>query len=83
MMFLFDISLTIVTTGMYGIQDSGLITILDYTVLYNFDNRYASGDYVQGRFYTSVNGDAYFWCESEFIGDYRETDIRFNSQFYP
>ena len=56
---------------------------LDYTVLYNFDNRYASGDYVQGRFYTSVNGDAYFWCESEFIGDYRETDIRFNSQFYP
>lgn len=56
---------------------------LDYTVLYNFDNRYASGDYVQGRFYTTVNGDAYFWCESEFIGDYREVDIRFNSQFYP
>lgn len=56
---------------------------LDYTVLYNFDNRYASGDYIQGRFYTSVNGDAYYWCESEFIGDYREIDIRFNSQFYP
>lgn len=56
---------------------------VDYSVLYNFDNRYVSGSFVQGRFYTSVNGAAYYWCESEFIGDYRETDIRFNSQFYP
>ena len=38
---------------------------------------------VWGRFYTSVNGNAYFWCESEFVGDYREVDQRFQTQFYP
>jgi len=56
---------------------------LDYAVLYRFDNRYQSGDFVQGRFYTHVSGVAYFWCESEFIGDYRESDIREQTQFYP
>lgn len=56
---------------------------LDYSVLYRFDNRYDSGGYIQGRFYTHVNGVSYFWCESEFIGDYRESDIREQTQFYP
>ena len=56
---------------------------LDYSVLYRFDNRYQSGSFVQGRFYTHVNGVAWFWCESEFIGNYRESDFRDNTQFYP
>lgn len=56
---------------------------LDYAVLYRFDNRYESGGFVQGRFYVHVSGVSYFWCESEFIGDYRESDIREQTQFYP
>lgn len=56
---------------------------LDYSVLYRFDNRYESGGFVQGRFYVHVSGVSYFWCESEFIGDYRESDIREQTQFYP
>lgn len=56
---------------------------LDYSVLYRFDNRYESGGFVQGRFYTHVNGVSWFWCESEFIGNYRESDIRDQTQFYP
>lgn len=56
---------------------------LDYSVLYRFDNRYESGGFVQGRFYTHVNGVSWFWCESEFIGDYRESDSREQTQFYP
>lgn len=56
---------------------------LDYSVLYRFDNRYESGGFVQGRFYTHVNGVAWFWCESEFISDFRESDLRENTQFFP
>lgn len=56
---------------------------LDYSVLYRFDNRYESGGFVQGRFYTHVNGVSWFWCESEFISDYRERDLRENTQFFP
>ena len=38
---------------------------------------------VLGYFYTWVTGNSYFWCESEFIGDYREIDSRPNTRFYP
>lgn len=57
----------------------------DDDVLYRLDNYYSPflSLLVGGRFYTSVNGNAYFWCESEFIGDYREVDQRFQTQFYP
>jgi hypothetical protein len=36
-----------------------------------------------GYIYSWITGNSYFWCESEFIGDYRETDITPNSRFYP
>jgi len=36
-----------------------------------------------GHFYIWVTGNAYFWCESEFIGNYREIDSTPNSRFYP
>lgn len=49
---------------------------LDYTLPFFESTR-------TGRFYVHVNGNAYFWCESEFIGDYRERDIRDQTQFYP
>ena len=55
----------------------------DFSVAYRFDNRYVSGSFVQGRMYVHVSGVSQFWCESEFIGDYRETDIREQTQFYP
>lgn len=47
------------------------------------DNLYQSGNFEQGRFYVHVNGISYFWCESEFVGNYRESDIREQTQFYP
>jgi len=36
-----------------------------------------------GKFYVFVTGVAYFYCESEFIGDFREQDFTINGQFYP
>lgn len=36
-----------------------------------------------GRFYLFVTGAIHYWCESEFIGDYREQDFTINGQFYP
>lgn len=56
---------------------------LDYTTLYRFDNRYETGGYVHGRFYVHISGVSQFWCESEFVGNYRESDIREQTQFYP
>jgi len=56
---------------------------IDFAVAYRFDNRYESGDFVQGRFYVHASGVAHFWCESEFIADYRESDIREQTEFYP
>lgn len=38
---------------------------------------------VSGTFYLWINGVLDFWCESEFIGDYREEDQTPNSRFYP
>ena len=36
-----------------------------------------------GKFYIFVSGVIDFWCESEFIGDFRERDYTINGQFYP
>lgn len=36
-----------------------------------------------GYFYLWVTGNAYFWAESEFVGNYRESDATPNSRFYP
>lgn len=38
---------------------------------------------IEGKFYTSVNGILSFYLESEFIGDYRETNTDPNGSFYP
>lgn len=42
-----------------------------------------TGEYAKGHIYLWVTGNPYFWCESEFIGDYREFDSTPNSRFYP
>lgn len=36
-----------------------------------------------GYIYTWVTGNLYFFCESEFIGDFREQDATPNSRYYP
>lgn len=36
-----------------------------------------------GKMYIFVTGVSYFYCESEFIGDFREQDFTINGQFYP
>lgn len=36
-----------------------------------------------GKFYIFVSGVIHFWCESEFIGNYREQDFTPNGSFYP
>ena len=36
-----------------------------------------------GYFYLWVTGCPYYWCESEFIGNYREQDMTPNSRFFP
>jgi len=60
----------------------------DIDVFYNLDN--ADIDYVddaglqaRGLFYIFVTGVLNYWCESEFIGDYRERDFTPNGNFYP
>lgn len=39
--------------------------------------------YANGKFYVFVTGVIDYWCESEFIGDYREQDFTLNGSFYP
>lgn len=39
--------------------------------------------YALGVFYIWINGILDFWCESEFIGNFRERDITPNGTFYP
>ena len=44
----------------------------------------AGGDiYALGVFYIWVNGIIDYWCESEFIGNFRERDFTPNGTFYP
>lgn len=55
---------------------------------YNLDgfiDNLGGGDYLAGMayMYVFVTGVAYFWCESEFIGDYRERDFTPNGNYYP
>jgi len=55
---------------------------------YNLDNVFLPyvdgvGSDAQGLFYVFVTGVINFWCESEFIGDYRERDFTPNGSFYP
>ena len=54
---------------------------------YNLDGssvNLGSGDYISyAPFYIFVTGVINFWCESEFIGDYRERDFTPNGNFYP
>lgn len=44
----------------------------------NTDTYLAAGDK-----YLFITGVINFWCESEYIGNYREEDISINGQFYP
>jgi len=37
----------------------------------------------RGRFYVFVSGVIDYWCESEFVGNYREQDFTPNGSFYP
>lgn len=55
---------------------------------YNLDNALltyedGAGENAKGLFYVFVTGVLNFWCESEFIGDYRERDFTPNGSFYP
>lgn len=54
---------------------------------YNLDGQddlVSGGDKITfGKMYLFVTGVAYFYCESEFIGDFREQDFTINGQFYP
>lgn len=36
-----------------------------------------------GYMYIFITGVVHYWCESEFIGDYRERDATINGSFYP
>jgi hypothetical protein len=38
---------------------------------------------VNKYFYIFSNGTLNYWCESEYVGDYRDSDSRPTSQFYP
>lgn len=61
-----------------------LSTINDQYNLEGFEDREPSSDILAyGKFYTFISGVAYFYCESEFIGDYRERDFTPNGTFYP
>jgi len=51
--------------------------------LSNWNQDAGEFDADHGYFYLWVTGNPYFWCESEFIGDYREFDTTPNSRFYP
>lgn len=50
---------------------------------FNLDDRTIIGAIDQGRFYIFVTGVLDFWCESEFIGTFREQDSTINGQYYP
>lgn len=41
------------------------------------------GDQSLGNFYININGTLDFFCESEFIGNLREEDVRLQSTYYP
>ena len=51
----------------------------------NFDGHVGGGlfSYVYGKFYIFVTGVVDYYCESEFIGDFRERDFTPNGSFYP
>lgn len=42
-----------------------------------------SDETARGKFYLFVNGILNFYCESQFVADYRESDITPNGSFYP
>ena len=53
--------------------------------IYHYDTLAATDVFSldSSKFYVSVNGNLNFWCESEFVGDYRDSDSRPNSQYLP
>lgn len=64
-------------------------TISEADDKYRFDCFVSRGDFngsnseVGGYFYIWINGVLDFWCESEFIGNFREEDSTPNSRFFP
>lgn len=50
---------------------------------FELDDHTIIGAIDQGRFYIFVTGVIDFWCESEFIGSFREQDSAINGQYYP
>lgn len=49
-----------------------------------FEDLQSGGDILAaGKFYVFVTGVLDYWCESEFIGSYREQDFTPNGSFYP
>lgn len=50
---------------------------------YRFDCLANATDHVTGYFYIWINGILNFWCESEYIGDFREEDQTPNSRYFP
>jgi len=47
------------------------------------DKKSGTDIYALGLYYIWVNGTLDYWCESEFIGDFREIDFTPNGYYYP